>query len=161
VRWLLIDRVVDCAPGQRVTAVKTFPRSDLLFIDHFPGLPTVPGVLQIEMIAQAAGKCIRLARPSVLTMLGVVRSARFFRRIEPGEPCRITVEVDRMREGFAQVTGLIEVEGVRATRAELVIALVPSPTAPLDDPVIEDWRRRQAARHEQDSLEAGARPAAG
>lgn len=159
-RWIFIDRMVDCVPGRRAVAIKTFPRSDLLFMDHFAGLPTVPGVLQIEMIAQTGGKCIRLARPGVLTMLGVVRSAKFYRRIEPGEQCRITVGITRMREDYALESGRIEVDGERAAEAELVVAITPWSAPALDDPVIEEWRRRQAAEHEQGALEAGARPAA-
>jgi len=160
VRWILIDRLIDCVPGQRAIAVKTFPRSEILFMDHFIGLPTVPGVLQIEMIAQTGGKCIKLARPSVLTLLGVVRSARFFKRIEPGDHCRITVDIRRMRENFALEFGVIEVEGVRAAQAELVVAVVPSSAPLVDDPIIQDWRRRQAGRLEHNTLEASAHPAA-
>lgn len=159
-RWILIDRLVDCSPGQRAVAIKTFPRSEILFMDHFVSLPTVPGVLQIEMIAQTAGKCIKAARPGSLTLLGVVRCAKFFRRIEPGDRCRITVDIARMREDFALASGEVEVEGVRAARAELVMAIVPSPTPSVDDPIIQEWKHRQAGQREHDTLEASAHPVA-
>ena len=50
VRWLLIDKLEECDPGKHAVAVKVFPRSDLMFMDHFPGQALVPGVLEIEMI---------------------------------------------------------------------------------------------------------------
>jgi 3-hydroxyacyl-[acyl-carrier-protein] dehydratase len=159
-RWILIDRLVDCSPGERAVAIKTFSRSEILFMDHFVGLPTVPGVLQIEMIAQTAGKCIKVARPGSLTLLGVVRSAKFFNRVEPGDQCRITVDIDRMREDYALASGQVEVDGVRVSRAELVVAIVASPNSSVDDPIIQDWKRRQAGQREHDTLEASADPVA-
>lgn len=159
-RWILVDRLLECVPGERAVAVKTFPRSDLLFTDHFAGFPTVPGVLQVEMIAQTAGRCIRIARPDVLTMLGVVRSAKFFRRVEPGDVCRISVEILKLRDAYALQSGVVEVDGVRVAQAELVAAIVPAPVSPAPDPVVEEWRQRLERAREHDPLEEGARPAA-
>jgi 3-hydroxyacyl-[acyl-carrier-protein] dehydratase len=154
----LIDKLVECVPGKRAVAVKTFPRSEVLFMDHFAGLPTVPGVLQIEMVLQTAAKAIKLERPSVLSLLGVVRCAKFFRRIEPGDHCRITAEIVRMRERYALQTGIIEVDGVRVARVDVMVALVPSTARAVEDPLIEEWRSREAGRVEHDPLEASAGP---
>lgn len=152
-RWLLLDRLVECVPGQRAVAVKTFPRSDLLFMDHFADLPTVPGVLLIEMIAQTGGKCVRLARPGCMTYLGVVRSAKFFRRVEPGDRCRVCVEIIQLGEAHALESGVVEVDGGRVAQAEIVAAIVAAP-GPFEDPILRDWQLRQAGQSEHDSVEA-------
>lgn len=142
-RWILVDRLIECQPGERAVALKTFPRSDLLFADHFPGLPTVPGVLQLEALAQTAGKCIRMARPDRLTLLASVRSARFYRRVGPGDTCRLEIEVSRLRDDMAVVTGVVRVDGERTCQAELMFGLVARPEAVAApwDAVAEDWRR--------------------
>jgi 3-hydroxyacyl-[acyl-carrier-protein] dehydratase len=129
-----VDRLQSCDPGRRAVATKTFPRSDLLFMDHFPGLPTVPGVLQIEMMAQTGGVCIRQARAGVRTLLGAVRSARFIRRVEPGDQCRITVEIERLRDDYALASGRIEVDGQKVSEAEILFALVEDATTAAPTP---------------------------
>jgi 3-hydroxyacyl-[acyl-carrier-protein] dehydratase len=154
-RWIFVDKLIECDPGRRVVGVKTFPRSDLMFLDHFPGLPRVPGVLQLEMIAQAAGKCVRLARPGVRTLLGAVRSAKFIRPVEPGDRCRITVEIVKLREQFAIACGTIDVDGIKASTAELLMAIVPEihPEPSGQDPIVEEWKQSQGVTREHDPLD--------
>ena len=55
-RFVLLDRVISLEPGRSIHAVKTMPEDEELFLDHFPGFPVVPGVLLVEMMAQAAGQ---------------------------------------------------------------------------------------------------------
>ena len=88
-RWLLIDKIVNCEPGVSASGIKVFDPGEELFLDHFPGYPIVPGVLQIEMIAQLAGKCVALSRPGILPVLGTVKGAKFYAQIKPGETCQI------------------------------------------------------------------------
>lgn len=126
-RWILIDQLLACEPGRSALACKTFSPADVLFSDHFPGLPTVPGVLQIEMVAQTVGRCIRQARPEVLTLLGVVKSARFVRRVEPDERCEIAIEVLKLGRDFASASGSVRVTGHVVSQVELLMALVPRP----------------------------------
>ncbi len=124
-RWILVDRIEECQPGRQALGLKTFPRSDLFFMDHFPGLPTVPGVLLIEAMAQTAGHCLRGARPGTQTFLAGVQSARFRQRVEPGDTCRIPVQVESLGRDHARVSASIEVAGRRVAQAELLFAMVP------------------------------------
>jgi 3-hydroxyacyl-[acyl-carrier-protein] dehydratase len=153
-RWLLIDRLEECEPGKRAVALKTFPRSDLLFMDHFPGRELVPGVLQIEMVAQTAGACLKLWRRDVFAVLSRVISARFRRPIGPGEQCRISAEITKLRSHFVVVAGFIEVAGRKMAEAELMVAVVPGVRfdAP-KDAVIEDWLQRSGGTREQHRVE--------
>jgi 3-hydroxyacyl-[acyl-carrier-protein] dehydratase len=154
VRWFLIDRLEECEAGKRAVAVKAFSRSDLIFMDHFPGHEVVPGVLEIEMIAQTVSTCVRLLRPKTFAVLSKVEFARFIKPIVPGDQCRITAEIIRMRPHYIQAVGHIEVDGVRVGEAQFVAAIVPGVEIDIKDPVIEDWIRRQGGSCEQDSVEA-------
>jgi 3-hydroxyacyl-[acyl-carrier-protein] dehydratase len=154
VRWFLIDRLEECEAGKRAVAIKAFSRSDLIFMDHFPGHEIVPGVLEIEMIAQTVTTCVRLLRPKTFAVLSKVESARFIKPIVPGDQCRITAQILRMRPHYIQAAGYIEVDGVRVGEAQFVAAIVPGVEVESRDPLIEDWIRRQGGSCEQDSVEA-------
>lgn len=144
-RWMLVDRIEECLPGQRALGLKTFPRSDLFFMDHFPGLPTVPGVLLIEAMAQTAGHCLRAARPGTQTFLAGVQSARFRHRVGPGDTCRIPIDVEALGRDHARVSARVEVAGRRVAQAELLFAMVP---------------RESLARHDEHAqFEAREQPA--
>jgi 3-hydroxyacyl-[acyl-carrier-protein] dehydratase len=159
VRWILIDRLIACDPGKRAVGLKSFTRSELFFMDHFPERPIVPGVLQIEMIAQTGGRCIRIANPAVFTLLSKVHSAKFIHPITPGDQCRITVEIMKLRSNYGLASGVIEVAGEKVAEAELMYALVPRDRLDHLDPVIEDWEkdhRAQGAINEQSPVETGA-----
>lgn len=125
-RWLLVDKVLEMEAGKRATGVRCFSRAEEFFFDHFPGHPIVPGVLQIEMIAQLGGKCIMAASPKYLSVLTAVKSAQFRRAIEPGDSALIHVEVT-MRKSYALAHGWIEVSGKKAAVAEVMFGQVPIP----------------------------------
>src|SRR5438105_4999690 len=126
VRWILIDRLEECEAGKRAVAIKAFSRSEPFFMDHFPRRAMVPGVLEIEMIAQTVTACVRLLRPQTFAVLSKIQCARFLKPISPGDQCRITAEILRMRPHYIQATGYIEVAGVRVGEAEFIAAIVPA-----------------------------------
>lgn len=150
-RWLLIDQILVCAPGEFAVGIKTFPRSELFFQDHFPGMPIVPGVLQIEMIAQLAGKCIAMKHPEILPVLGSVKSAKYYQNINPGEQCTIKVNITKIGKGYATADGIVEVEGRRVSTASILFGQVERTrvTSSDFDQVIADWQRRQRAKEAQ------------
>jgi 3-hydroxyacyl-[acyl-carrier-protein] dehydratase len=144
-RWLLLDKIIECEPGVRAVGTKTFPRSDIFFMDHFPGMPIVPGVLQIEMIAQLAGKCISIAQPEKLPVLGNVKNARFYRSIQPGELCTVRIEVNKIASQFAMGEGVIEVNGEKCCSASILYGYVERTrlSSAEFDGVVAEWRSRQ------------------
>ncbi len=157
VRWLMVDRIEECEPGKRAIAVKTFPRSDLLFLDHFPERPLVPGVLQIEMIAQTAAACMRILRPEISAVLSHVRSARFVRPVRPGDLCRITAEIVALRPAHVIARGTIEVDQQKTAEAEILAVILPGVHAdPPRDPLIAEWLERQGSAAEMPGNVAAA-----
>jgi len=124
-RFILVDRILDLVPGKKIRAEKVVSPDEDYFRDHFPGFPVVPGVLQIEMMAQAAGKCLDAEDPSRgKAMLARIVSASFRGWVKPGSTCRIFAEVKSSRPKFAIVEAWIEVEGSCVSEAELFFAFV-------------------------------------
>lgn len=144
-RWLLIDQILECEPGVRAKGIKTFSRSEVFFMDHFPGMPIVPGVLQIEMMAQMAGKCFAIANPGVLPVLGTVKAAKFYGNIKPGERCVIYAEIIKSGKGFLVADGFIEVEGKKVSSATILFGQVQRSRLSSQefDAVVEDWKKLQ------------------
>ncbi len=124
-RWLLIDKVLEMEPGKRAVGVRCFSRSELFFMDHFPAYPIVPGVLQIEMIAQLGGKCIVASNPPFLPVLTSVHQAKFRKEIFPGDKSLVYVEVE-MRKAYSTAKGKIEVDGVLVSTVELMYGHISS-----------------------------------
>ena len=118
-RWILLDKVLEMNPGVAAKGVRCFTRAEMLFMDHFPGFPIVPGVLQIEMIAQLGGRCIRASRSDILTVLGSVQNAKFRKNITPGDQAIIHAEVTAIRSSYSSVKGWIEVNGEVVCEAEV------------------------------------------
>lgn len=143
-RWLLIDQIVSCEPGVRGTGVKTFSRSEEFFRDHFPGMPIVPGVLQIEMMAQMAGKCFAIANPEILPVLGTVKAAKFFGQINPGDRCYIHATITKMGRGFLTADAFVEVEGKKVSSASILFGQVQRDrlSSTEFDAVTEEWKKK-------------------
>lgn len=154
-RWLLIDQIIDCDPGVKAKGVKTFSRSEEFFMDHFPGMPIVPGVLQIEMMAQMAGKCYAIAHPDILPVLGTVKSAKFFGNVNPGDRCYIHADIVKASKGYHLADCFVEVEGKKVSSATILFGHVQRNrlTDKSFDAVVEDWKKRVEEEKRNDATE--------
>jgi 3-hydroxyacyl-[acyl-carrier-protein] dehydratase len=125
--FLLVDRIVELAPGRRVTAIKNVTINEPFFQGHFPGAPVMPGVLIIEAMAQA-GAVLLLAdipdRSSKLVYFTGIDEARFRRPVVPGDQLRLTLEVLKLRAKACRMLGRAEVGDELAAEAEIMSALV-------------------------------------
>ncbi len=140
-RWFLIDRIIECEPGQSATGLKKFSPSDEFFQDHFPGMPIVPGVLQIEMIAQMAGKCIAMSLKDVLPVLGNVKGAKFYHNIRPDDQCQIKISVTKVAKSYSMAEGHIEVDGKKMSSASILFGHIPRQNLSSEDfdAVTQEW----------------------
>jgi 3-hydroxyacyl-[acyl-carrier-protein] dehydratase len=125
-KWLFVDKIIEMVPGKSAIGVRNFSRSESFFTVHFPGLPLVPGVLHVEMIAQVGGKCVRAISPDILPVLGSIKSAKFYHRIVPGDQALIKVQV-MIRKEFSVASGHIEVEEKKVSSAEVILVHIPIP----------------------------------
>lgn len=124
--FLLIDRVLDYEPAKYVTAIKNATINESFFQGHFPDNPVMPGVLQIEAIAQAGAVLLltdERLRGKVPYFMSIDR-VKFRRAVYPGDQLRIEVEAIRVRTRMSACRGRVLVDGQLCTEAEIRSVLV-------------------------------------
>ena len=131
--FLLVDRVLECVPGQYVLAMKNVTFNEPFFPGHFPHRPVMPGVMIIETLAQAAGilafKTAKVVPDSETRFYFVaIDHARFRKPVEPGDQLMLKVALKRAFKGIWKFHGVAEVDGVEVASAELMVA--PESKAP-------------------------------
>jgi 3-hydroxyacyl-[acyl-carrier-protein] dehydratase len=129
--FLLIDRIVEMEPKKMVRAYKNVTANEPFFNGHFPGLPVMPGVLQIEALAQAAG-LLSMTMDGVdpETHVGYLMSlddVKFRRLVEPGDRLDLHVEVILIKRSIVKVQGRATVDGERACEAVITAAVRERP----------------------------------
>ena len=125
--FLLIDRVLDCVPGETLTAIKNVSVNEPFFNGHFPETPIMPGVLIIEALAQATGLLgfkTMSEEPSddLLYMLVGVDNVRLKRQVVPGDQLTLKVAVKRRSKVIWKFTAEASVDGEIVTTADLLCA---------------------------------------
>ena len=148
-RFILLDRIVAMKPGRCIHATKTMAVNEELFLDHFPGFPVVPGVLLVEMMAQASAKCLHAeGTDRGYSMLGQVNSATFREWVRPGQLIDIHANVLLSREKFATTECHVAVDKQTRASAKLLFGFVPRDSfAPeYRDLVLEEFLQRSAQR---------------
>jgi len=124
---ILVDRVLELAPGKRIAALKHVSINEPVFMGHFPHYPVMPGVLIIEALAQAAAILSfvtfdkRADSNSVYYFAGI-DNARFKRPVGPGDQLRLEAELVREMRGIGKFSARALVDGQVAAEAELLCA---------------------------------------
>jgi 3-hydroxyacyl-[acyl-carrier-protein] dehydratase len=107
--FLLVDRIVECDFQKRIVGLKNLTINEPFFQGHFPGNPVMPGVLQLEAMAQVGGILANklLKTEGQVAFFLAVDDARFRRILRPGDQLRIEVELLRVRLGMVRVHGKV------------------------------------------------------
>lgn len=125
--FLLIDRVIEIQPRQRIVAIKNVTINEPFFAGHFPALPIMPGVLIVEAIAQAGGALLLTEvedRKDKLIMFTGIERAKFRRPVVPGDQLRIEVELKNWRARASMIA--VRMEGMVYVGARRVAEAVVS-----------------------------------
>ncbi len=123
--FLLIDEVLELEPGVRVVATKYLKPEEPWFKGHFPGMPVQPGVLTIEMLAQAGAVCA-LSLPEnkgKIAFFAGIDKARFRQQVKPGDTLVLSVEMIKSRGSIGVGKAVATVNGKKAVTAEITFAL--------------------------------------
>jgi beta-hydroxyacyl-ACP dehydratase FabZ len=106
----------------RIVGIKNLTCNEPFFQGHFPGQPVMPGVLQLEAMAQVGGILLAqlLNTPGEVAYFLSVDGARFRRMLVPGDCLRIEVDLLRIKMGMSRVHGRITCEGEVASEADLM-----------------------------------------
>jgi 3-hydroxyacyl-[acyl-carrier-protein] dehydratase len=123
--FLLVDRVLEHVPRQRLVALKNVTINESFFNGHFPSRPVMPGVLIIESMAQAAGLLMlsEVEHQGKIPYFTGIDNARFRRAIVPGDQLILEVEVIRIKGNVGRVKAVAKVENQIATEAELMFVV--------------------------------------
>nr|WP_164019483.1 3-hydroxyacyl-ACP dehydratase FabZ [Pyxidicoccus trucidator] len=126
--FLLVDRVVEIVPGQKLTAYKNVTINEPFFNGHFPGHPVMPGVLILEALAQASAilayKSENMDPAQKVTYLMGVDGARFRKPVVPGDRLQLVIEVLRHKGAVWKTKGTALVEGVKVSEGEFLATVV-------------------------------------
>jgi UDP-N-acetylglucosamine acyltransferase len=124
----LVDAVTELEPGRRIVAVKNVTVNEEYFQGHFPGAPTLPGVLMIETLAQAATVLLMSgAAGGCRAFLRGVDNAKFRLPVVPGDRLRLEVTLGARRTNLARAHGTAYLGDRVVAEAELVLGLIGVP----------------------------------
>lgn len=126
-RFNLVDRIVECEPGQRIRMVKNLTLGEEYLADHFPTFPVMPGVLMLQTLVEASSWLLRVSddfRHSVI-VLREAKNVKYGNFMEPGKTLVVTSElVERSSEPSGEVAtfkGKGEVNGAATVSAKLTV----------------------------------------
>lgn len=124
--FLLVDKVLELEPGARVKALKNVTIGEPFFVGHFPGHPIMPGVLIIEMMAQAGGIMLLSLdeHKGKLAYLAGVKESRFRKPVLPGDTLVAEVTMIKSKRGMGFVKATAHVGEALVCEAELAFAVV-------------------------------------
>lgn len=124
--FLFVDEIDELDVGRRAVGRWKLRGDEWFFPGHFPGRPTLPGVLMCEAIAQVGAYALLFdpARQSKLPLFGGLDAARFRRQVVPGDELTIVVELGRMSARAGKGGGTASVNGELACECELMFVLI-------------------------------------
>ncbi|MCQ8102936.1 3-hydroxyacyl-ACP dehydratase FabZ [Methylomonas sp. SURF-2] len=124
--FLLVDKVIECVPMERLLGVKNVTFNEPFFQGHFPNLPIFPGVLIMEALAQATALLTSQSDESIaegtIYYLAGIDNARFKRKVVPGDQLLLDIRYLKHRRNIWSFECRAEVEGELAASAQIMCA---------------------------------------
>ncbi len=129
--FLLVDRIIELEPRTRIVGIKQVTVNEQFFQGHFPNAPVMPGVLQIEALAQV-GAILALRefsdRAAKIPFFSAIDKARFRRPVVPGDTLVLEVVALRIGSKVQKMRGEARVDGQITAEAEIMCIIADRPT---------------------------------
>lgn len=121
--FLLVDRITECVPGKYVKGYKNLTMNETFFQGHFPGMPIMPGVLQIEAMAQCSAPLILTLDEykGKLALFASMDKVRFKNNVLPGDKFEMEIELLKLRGPIGRSHGVGYVDGKVAVEADMTV----------------------------------------
>jgi len=124
--FLMLDRIIELERRTRIVGIKQVTLNEPFFQGHFPGHPVMPGVLQIEALAQAGAVLAMIEfddESAKLPLFSGINGARFRRPVVPGDTLRLEVTALRAGTKLQKMRGVASVDGNITAEAEILCVI--------------------------------------
>lgn len=125
--FLLVDRVLEFTPGERIVGLKNVTFNEPYFMGHFPDHPIMPGVLIVEAMAQTGGLLLMNEvddRENKLVYFMSMDEVKFRKPVRPGDQLIFEVEMVQKRSSTCKVRGVALVDKQKVAEATMVARIV-------------------------------------
>ncbi len=124
--FLLVDKIIEMQPGKKAVGIKNVTINEPFFQGHFPGNPIMPGVLQVEALAQVGAVAVLSMEENKgkLAVFTGIDKLRFKKQVVPGDTLRLEVEIISMRRSIGKGQAVAYVGDEIACKGEIMFALV-------------------------------------
>lgn len=123
--FLLVDRITECVPGKYSKGYKNLTMNEEFFQGHFPENPIMPGVLQLEAMAQCAAPILLTmdAYKGKLTLFASMENIRFKSIVRPGDRFDMDIQLTKVKGPIGKVHAIGSVDGKVAVEADMTVAM--------------------------------------